>query len=43
MNTQNLSSKLIVCLAVILHLIYGVLKSEKPFNPDILKKAQITP
>jgi hypothetical protein len=27
----------------LLHLIYGVLKSEKPFNPDILKKAQITP
>ena len=26
----------------LLHLIYGVLKSEKPFNPDILKKAQIT-
>ena len=27
----------------LLHLIYGVLKSEKPFNPDFLKKAQITP
>jgi hypothetical protein len=27
----------------LLHLIYGVLKSEKPFNPDILKKAQIPP
>jgi hypothetical protein len=27
----------------ILHLISGVLKIEKPFNPDILKKAQITP
>jgi hypothetical protein len=27
----------------LLHLIYGVLKSEKPFNPDILKKAQIIP
>ena len=27
----------------LLHLIYGVLKNQKPFNPDILKKAQITP
>jgi hypothetical protein len=26
----------------LLHLIYGVLKSEKPFKPDILKKAQIS-
>jgi hypothetical protein len=27
----------------LLHLIYGVLKSEKPSKPDILKKAPITP
>jgi hypothetical protein len=30
-------------MSKLLHLIYGVLKSQKTFNPDILKKAPITP